>query len=342
MPKKTTKSAIANKLNKAFANHANDETEYGMEFIDLPPGIRNGVAELVDAKLGEYKTGANQGEPFIYLAGTVREPLEHSYVPKIFKDGKVQLLDPVTVNIEGQRTSLLLPLCDTTNSQGKTTSFDDHVSTALNELRKMGVDTSGLEEIGDLPDLLESIKTAGIFFKYGTSSSDPTSAYPEPRTWENWYGSRGLEDYTPDTEDDVEDNTEASEPSEPEPEEPADSSSEKTDGKLADEGDEDAQARLTEEASGFDIDTNDYETWVEVENEIAHAKDNGAEPQDSEGEDTIPQKEEWYAFTPPRKRKPVEVEITTVNQSKQTCTVKTEADEVYKEVPWSKLQDLPE
>lgn len=91
MVKRTTKSALAAKLNKALQSHANDETDYGMQFIDLPPGISNGVAQLIDAKIGTYKPSTQYaGKEFLYLAGSVIEPKEFTYIPKVFQDEKVQ------------------------------------------------------------------------------------------------------------------------------------------------------------------------------------------------------------------------------------------------------------
>ncbi len=61
MAKRTKKSGLSV---KSFKDHARDETEYGMEFIDLPGGITGGIARLVDAKLGVYAKGNNAGENF--------------------------------------------------------------------------------------------------------------------------------------------------------------------------------------------------------------------------------------------------------------------------------------
>ena len=95
------KNPLAGKIAKALKAHAQDETEYRQGYMDLPPGIKNGIAQLIDGRFGEYKTGDNAGESFVYLAGSVVEPHEHTYAPKLWSNGKIQVLEPVTDQIVG-------------------------------------------------------------------------------------------------------------------------------------------------------------------------------------------------------------------------------------------------
>ena len=217
---KTAKNTLANKLNNSLAAHSSDETDYGQEFIDLPPGIKSGVAAVIEAKLGTYQKGVYEGERFLYLAGAVVEPVEHTYAPQVFVNGKVQTQDVVTVNIEGQRTSLMVPWCETTKQvKGQTVvvSLDDNASTLLNELRKLGVDTESVVDVPSLEAVLVALVEVAPYFKFSTNASTPSAQYPIPRTWERWHGDRGLEDYESLDSDEVVDETE-----EPEEEESID------------------------------------------------------------------------------------------------------------------------
>ena len=75
-------------LSESLKAHANDETSYGTEYIDLPGGITGGIAKLVDAKLGEFKKGPNQGKQFLYLGGLVVEPETAIQLNKVLQVGK--------------------------------------------------------------------------------------------------------------------------------------------------------------------------------------------------------------------------------------------------------------
>lgn len=354
MVKRTTKSALAGKLNKALQSHANDETNYGKQFIDLPPGISNGVAQLIDAKIGTYKPGTTyEGKEFLYLAGSVVAPKEFTYIPKVFQDGKVHLLPAQTLELSGQRTSLMIPLCETTSREKKVTTLGENVARALNELRKLEIDTSSVTSDKELVSLLEVAKEQTLYFRFGTSARDPNAQYPGERVWENWYGSKDMEDYEPHSEDDVIDDTEERVDDEPvENEEDGDeeeaSSSEEDpeaegffegDGTKGDEGDEEAQARLTEAAKGEDIDTNDYGTWQEVEDLLSGGEtSDGSEDSEVEEEKAPPEKGDFFLYKPPRKRVAISCEVTAVFPSKKTCNLLSAEGKVsYKKVAWDKL-----
>lgn len=202
--------------------HAKDETDYGQDFSALPPGISGGVAKLVEAKIGVYKTGDNQGEKFVYLAGVVIEPTEHTFVPKIWdpkKDngpnkpkGGIIALDPQTQRTEGRRTSLMLPMCQTKNTKNEVSTVDENVAAMCNEVRKLGGQEclEGIDTEEDLLGLFEQLKgpdAAAIFFAFSTSAGNPSPEYPEPRTFERWYGNKGLENYEVEERSDVKDET---------------------------------------------------------------------------------------------------------------------------------------
>ena len=354
MARKASKSGLGASLKK----HSKDETNYGGEIVDIPPGIRGGVAKLTSGKIDTYKKGQNAGEMYLLLAGTVVEPSEHSFVPQIFEDGKVKNLKSVTMRTKGLRTQIMMPLCDTGGANPRDT--DENVARALNELRKIGGDecTEDVESEDDLRDLVESLVKDGIYFKFGTSASDPTEAYPQPRTWENWNGSRDLEDYEPEdvSESAVDDNTEEDDTDSDDEPEPEKEESEddvpfgeaddlETLGGIADDensSDDDAENAETElrqraKSAGISIkQIDEADSWTALANMI---RDN--EPEPSEGGDDDPEVGETYLCKPPRQKKEAECEITTVNKSKETVTVKRLSDgKIFKNVAWDKLSDV--
>lgn len=346
------RNPIKGKLNKSLAKHASDKTTASQEYIDLPPGIQGGVATLVDAKLGVYQSGDNEGEQFMYLAGVVVEPVEHTYNPKIFINGKIETQEAITVKVRGQRTSLMIPWCDTTNSRGKITSADEHVEDSLNRLRQLGADTSEIQEQTaneDLEAIFKALVEVAPVFKFGTRSSNPNAQYPTPMTWESWYGSEGLEDYEVPDGDEVVDETEDDDKLE-EDEEPEENDEDregedialKSLGKLADieekKGDDnkqEARNRLTEMCEDLEIDPDEFDSWSDVVTAIEDA----GEEEDTE-EENIPQTEEVWQYKPPKKRKFVDVQVISMSSKRKTVNLKNLEDgkTLYKGIPFSLLQ----
>lgn len=359
-------------LDKALRQHAGDETTVPAEFVDLPGGIRQGVARLVEARVGTYAKGPNIGEKFLYVAGAVHEPETASNVEKVFKDGKVQVLRSGEMRVRGLRTSQMFPLCETKTAGGKVTSCSDNVNVALNHMRLLGGEgfTADVTSISDLEELCEALKEAKPFFKFGTNAGEPTADYPDsPRVWHNWYGTGGLEDYDPEVGDEVVDETEEGEIEEEEEEQAEEEYEEEegddeeeeelededlqTLGEAADEGDADAIARLEGQAKLFGISQkqiNNADTYVDVANMIEEAskEDEGDEEDEQDLEDEEEEEEQeddWqpevgeaYPYKPPRSRKTYECTVKTVNVSKQTCSLENDEGKVYRNVSWSELE----
>ncbi len=365
MAKRTRKSSL--KVNP-YKAHAQDETEYGTEFVDLPGGISGGVARLTEAKVGIYVKGKNVGEKFVYLAGTVIEPKFAVNTLQIWKDGKIQVVSTKEVEVKGQFTGMTLPLCNTSKADGEVVTADENIAKMMNELRKLGGEECTLEVESEetLAQVLGLLKEEGPFFKFSTSSSKPNEQYPEQRVWENWFGAKGLEDYEPEEEDDVEEDVDSDDSEEPKEEDANDSGEDSTpdlaalvetanevdENEDATESAEEAQHALSELASSVGISKKDadaMDTWDELAAEIAGAPGldtgepggGGASVDGDEDSNWVPKKEEVYRFKPPRARKAVDVIITTVNEKAQTVTAKAlENDKTYKAVLWSKLEDV--
>jgi len=368
MAKRKAKSSL---LSKALQNHGSDETTQPMQFIDLPPGIgaNEGIAQLVEAKIGQYKTGANEGEDFVYLAGTVVAPNEVTFSPKVFADGKVQVLKAKTVEVVGQRVSQMYPVCETTKGNGEVVTLDEHIETLLNMLRLLGGDTSDLKEDDDLKDLLEGLKEAAPYTKFSTRASTPTKEYPEPRTWETLLGSEGLEDYEPEEEDDVDEPEEGEEPNDEDEEDEVEDEEEGGEaegdeeaeeislddlGVAADEeeeaegedGDQSSRDELKALAEAAEIDPDEYSSWGALAEALGEAAtDEDAEEDDEEEEEEEeppfePVKGGVCSYKPPKKKKPVDCEIKRVLKKAQTCDLESLADGTkFKGVAWDKLSE---
>ena len=166
---------LGGKLANAFEAHKNDETEFSIGG-ELPP-LENGIAQLVECKFDRVKEGKdNAGEYYFYAAGVVVSPTE-------VKDfGKV----------EGLRTSIVEPLYDTPQRQSRKT-VDEHIAWMMNELRKLGIDTSSMSH-DDLEPTVAALKEAKPYFRFRTWKGQPSAQYPEPRVNHVW---GGITDWTP-------------------------------------------------------------------------------------------------------------------------------------------------
>ena len=320
-------------LGKSLKKHAGDETSYEPDYSKLPGDITGGIAKLVEAKIGIYQKGDNKGEKFVFLSGTVVEPKTAVNTVLLWKNGEVVTVSNDEISIRGLFTSQTLPLCDVTRKDGDVVSLDENVDRALNELRKLGGEesTSDIGSEEDLQDILQSLKEAGIFFRFNTSLSAPTAQYPNARVWENW---RGACEYVESEEDDsVDDNT----VDEPEEEESKEEDASKLDlsalASNADAGDESCQLKLDELATAAGIDSDSYDDWQGV----AAALSEEAED-DAEVDFSPPKKGEVLSYKPPRARKLVECEVTAVFPGKGTCNLKSlDEGKSFKGISWDSL-----
>lgn len=143
-------SRLDKELGGEFLNHKDDETKYGGG-SDLPAGINGGVAQLVEAKIDEYKEGDNKGKLYLMLAGVVKKPTEFQ-----------------GVKIEGLRTQVMKKLF--ANNQD---TKDQAVAKALNEVRKMGGETAGLTKFSSIMAVLTALKEQAPHFRFRTYEYKP-------------------------------------------------------------------------------------------------------------------------------------------------------------------------
>ena len=312
-------SKLGNKLNDAVSKHAGDEVNLGN--VSLPGGIRNGEARLKAAYFDEYKSGPNQGEMFFRASGVVLSPDKA----------------PDGTAVKGLTTSIILPICETTNSQGKTRSLEENVSIVLNEMRKLGVDTSDLSG-EDLEDVAESLVEAAPVFRFSTSEGQKTPQFPNPRVWENWNGVISDYEESDDDDDIVDENNDDSAEDDSEDVPFGDDLDMLVD--KAEKDDEEAQQVLTDKASeaGVGEAAEEAEDWAAVATLIREAS--GSEEDDEEvDEEWAPKKGETYKYKPPRKKNSVTCTVTTVFSGKKTCNLKDEDGNSHLRVAWDKLEE---
>lgn len=354
------------RLDKAAAAANEKPVTYGN--ARLPGGITNGVAKLTVVEMGEIKAEAkkNAGDPYIRFAGVVVSPAS-------------VVVDGVDVPVAGLQTSIMETLGDTETNAGKQVSFEEHVANACNEMKKLAgaeFDTADFEAaVANLGEAAGDPDNP-IYFRFSTSKGKSTPEYPEPRVFENWYGAKGLENYSPPdaTAGATQDDTDKAPPTrtvppkaapaangkapaaaagkaapvkvppKPEPDPNPDGAADvDVDQLLADANAGNAEG-LQEAAiaAGFDKDVVDAaDSWDIVADMIR----NGVpEEADAPAADTAnPQVENVFYYKPKGAKKAIECEVTAVNAKKKTVTLKnlTDGKTEYKDVPFTALEDGP-
>lgn len=291
---------------------------------DLPEGIEGGVAILVDCKVGKFDKGKQQGEPFFYAAGTVVSPAEFG-----------------GMKIEGLRTSIMEPLCDTPDRQSRP-KLADHIEWVYNQLKGLGVKPESIATIRsqqDLETICAALKQAKPSFRFRTWKGEKTAQFPNPRVNHEWKGAIAA---VAAPADDVQDN---SGPGDGGPDSGSVSEMSPTAlGIAADNGTDGAAEKLTEIAlaAGFSQKQVDgAESWTKLGEDVAEATGGGEQtPEADEGNgEWVPAKGEVYMFKPPKAKKAVECKITAVFEGNRTCNLQNLDDKsMHKGVSWDALE----
>ena len=136
------KSKLINKLKKKSkgAWKRSKKVEAKAKGRQLPGGLENAVAKLVDYKFDEDKNH----NPYFQLIGTVVEPEEY----------------------KGMRCVISHFIAE---SQTKT--VEDKLDGLSNDLQLFGVETTGLD-IGEIPEAIEALVEEGPFFLFRTWKPD--------------------------------------------------------------------------------------------------------------------------------------------------------------------------
>lgn len=345
MAKAISQSKLLAKLGEAgkkgFTAHKGDETTFSGGG-DLPAGIEGGVARLSECGFKQIAAGKqNAGEFMFWAVGIV-------VAPKTFQG----------LHVEGGRTTVMETMCATPKAQGRKT-VEEHLAWVLNELRKLGVDTTGME-LTDLESTCKALAESQPYFKFRTWKGEPTKAYPNPRTNHQWGGV--IENYEPSeggAEAAVEDGTAGEGEEAGEAAEGEEGGEEGVDyaalGEAADGGDQEAAATLTDaakEAGWTDDNLSSVSSWSEVATALAEGAgppEGGDEGAEAGGEEWEPEKGQVYKFKPQVKgpggkmvagKKEVECEVTAVDKAKKTVALKSMADggkTKYPGVKWDSL-----
>lgn len=357
-----TKSMLAGKLgaklDAAVKAHSQDTTTYGI--INLPGGISNGIARLSKCVFKEVGPESSwkkadgtsaRGEFFFRAEGTVVTP-ETVATP----DG--------VVPVKGLVTSIQFPIFDVKQGDSIVTQ-EDNIAKVLNVMRQLGgQDFTKGATANDLESLAADLEKNEPYFRFSTSQGKVTKEYPTPRVWENWHGGKGLENYqeaetltfneAPASSSPVKAQTSSKQVKEEPKQERQDAIVPVSDMPLEDvveiagsEADtaEEARQRLKDEAVALgytedEVDNSD--SWTQVKEWI----EAGEKPQEEETQEA-PEVGSTAKYSPPDPKtkgktlKEREVQITAVDEDKQTVTLKDltlKPSKDYKNVPWSELK----
>lgn len=346
MPMQKGTSSLFKKLGtkfvKAVKEHAHDDPKYG-RVVDLPPGIKNGVAKLTKLYFDTYKSGNNKGETYLRGEGVVVFP-------------KRVATENGDVGIEGQTTSVMYAVCETKKT------LDENVASMLNLLKIMGADKDELEaageEDGGIEGIAKALQEATPYFKFTTSPKyDEADKKKEKITgvWENWHGIKGLEDYDPETSDDVDDDTGDKEPAadveedeapkkgkkttkepEPEPEAADDEPDLDALAEVADDSDHEDEQKAQKELKKLALSVGITAKWVDdvakswtavaekIKEKHGEAGDDSDKPVDDDEpeEKKDPEEGDIVKYKGAKDKKALEYEVTAVNEKKKTCDLK--------------------
>lgn len=352
MPAQTSKSTLSTMLGKkgqeAHSKVKGNETRAGI--VNLPAGIKNGIAQLVGITFGQYGPDKKyKNQPYVQFSSVVVIPDSHGATP-----------------VKGLRASLNIPLCDTPdkkNQEGNPKTLKENYDDFLNELRKLGLDTDKLETVDDAENAAAALVKAAPYTRFSTRGWTPPATTESPNPEEMVFVSyNGAVDYSSNGQAPaVTDNTPeapAEEPAEAAPESDEvdlDALAETASGPTEDPATVPAQAKLQDIATAAGVDEEEFsnaKTWPDAVELIRAAQGN------NEGGDDTPADEPWtpklkvvkgdeeavvyYPVdlkTKKKVSKGVDCIITAVDAKTKTCTLKSMKDgkTSYAKVAWSEL-----
>lgn len=170
MAANVTQSALLKRLGPKFEQAFQSAKGEVLEVRrDLPGGIKNGIARLVDCKFDEHKDGANKGKVFFYAAASVLEPA-------FFNDGHRSF------KIEGLRTSITEPIYDTPNRSRKT--LEEHAQWVTKMLGLLyGRPLTDFNEGTDMADVVALLLEEQPFISFETSTLPQAKAVQKGKSW---------------------------------------------------------------------------------------------------------------------------------------------------------------
>lgn len=353
---------------KTHAAVKNNEPTYGM--IQLPSGIKGGIAQIVVVKAGKYASGTNKDKPYVMFSAAVVSPKEHNGIP-----------------VEGQRATITIPLCDTPerkNKVGEPKMFADNWDEMLDEFKKLGVNFAATTE-KDVDTIITALDTQAkdpkqekLFTRFSTRGwlppkKKPTDPEPTEMVFVQFDGHcappAGLGDALAGTTDSSgpvppparpattmaaphKNGTAVKQPvAPPEPEEQQEFSEFGDISSLvsrSEEGDGEAQnalADLCREAGYDDNEIKLAKKWQDLADMASNPKEASEEGEEEQLENPwqVGNTCRYKPFDSKTKKpstKAVDCEITTCDEEAQTVNLKNLSTKVaYKNVPWAKLEE---
>lgn len=307
---------------KAFNAHKSDATEFGSGG-ELPPGL-TGAATLIEAKLDTFKSGNNKDAPYLQFRGVI-----------------VECSNPLFI---GNQAMKQVPLCPDPSTWAEPKTLDDRIAEGLNEMRKLGVDTSKMT-LDDWEAALLGLKQAAPVFKFHTWAATNQQTGKPGRTRTDIDGV--VADYKPgegvgsgvDDQSGSEDQGVVGEAPQDDPWTAL--------GQAADNGDDEAGKQIVEAGLGAGLtqeELNAFGTWAEAAAAVAAASEGGAggsgTDTSTEGETEAwkPKVTDIYQYKPKGARAAVDCEVTAV--FKETVNLKRlDKNEVIKGVKWGNNPD---
>ncbi len=139
-------------------NSVKDKEIETTTFVDLPPGINNGIALLKGIQFGTFQTGKNKDKPYFSAFGIVVLPKEHNGLP-----------------VEGLRTRLSPePLCDTPDAKGEKArkTKADHWAHVKDQLKLLNGNQPLPDKLIDLEAYCDKLVKSKIYFRFRTWVGD--------------------------------------------------------------------------------------------------------------------------------------------------------------------------
>jgi hypothetical protein len=363
MPAQTAKVNL--NLGAAIRKHAKDETVEPKSFSELPGGIEDGVAQLVDIKIDTYKSGDKiKGKPYFSATGIVLQPEYAFESVQAWEGGRVVDKGVRKSKVVGQRTNIRINLFESEFGD-KVTTKDDQVGKMLNQIRLLGDPegtdpnnycTANLQTEEDLAALFQALldKQNPIYFPFTTWRPKPTATQQTPRVVHKWF--RRLENWTPENlskSNYITDNTgtattsangagagshepfDADRDTSTTTATSTETESEDLDqlAEAADQGDVQAQSRLSElagEAGISEESVQEAASFADVA-EMIRASESDQQEGTDDAEELVIKKGNVCHYHPIGKdkkpsKKPVECEIISVDNTKKVCTLKSLED----------------
>ena len=315
-------------------------------FLDLPAGIKNGIAQLVSAKAGQYATGDDKGQPYVMFRVIPMSPETHNGMP-----------------VKNVGAMKMYPLCDQPKHINKTHpqgySYAENLGTFINELRGFGIMDAKPDNFDAILDYLSTKGKPLIYFSTTGYTPEATPERPNPK--ENitvWFNGLVPADKKPapvPAGAGIEDSTGTTD--EPEPLDEGSDANELDLIELGTRADDDSDMEALEQlkevarANGITDDVMDgpkYKTWAALAQVLIDMR---ASPSEDSGlmdgevpqvEDEPPTVKQMVKYQDPAKKKgskPVDCEVLKVDAKSKTADLLNFIDKrtKYAAIPWSEI-----